>query len=361
MSHRTQLHAILVLGFAICPFTHAQGQSQVNPPRTSSAPPQPQLVLPAEEDATRRERAAEDRQGVSAAQSTSAHGFLRVRDLIGLTVRGEANAELGTVYDVYIDPRTFGVQYVVLETSAGADTAARYPVLPWALFQATAASFNEGFITLPFDVARLEGAPVIDIDDPDLAASAAWIDEASAFYAADLRTVRASRPDFDGSSSGALNDTDAVPAERRTPGTAAVPADRSATAPNRQGLRPQQLNPQTGRLNRQRGTDRATTQPADPRVPGRDLNNPRGNAPTATNPPGGRNPPGNAGRVDNPPGGRNPPGNAGPSNDAPGGQTPPGNAGPSSQAPGGGATPSGGNVPSGNAAGSAPPPAGAPQ
>jgi hypothetical protein len=277
-------------------------------------------------------------------------------------VRGEANAELGTVYDVYIDPRTFGVQYVVLETGAGANSAAQFPVLPWALFQASAAALNEWSLTLPLSVARLERAPVIDINAPDLAASAAWIDEAAAFYEADLRTVRASRPDFDGSPSGTVDESGRVPAERRTPGTAVVPSNNSAVAPNRQGLRPQRLSPQTGRLNRQPGVAPAATQPGDPRVPQRNPNNPPGNAPAATNPPGGRNPPGNAGRLDNSPGGRNPPGNAAPADNAPGGPKPPGNAGPSSPAPEGGTAPSGSNVPSGgNAAGNAPPPAGAPQ
>jgi hypothetical protein len=65
MSTRITMNALLVLGMTVISSV-AYGQSQVNPPRTSSAPPQPQPVTPAERDATREDRASDDRNAVIA-------------------------------------------------------------------------------------------------------------------------------------------------------------------------------------------------------------------------------------------------------------------------------------------------------
>ncbi len=380
MSPRIAFLACMTAGVMAADSTIAPAQSQVNPPRTSAAPPQEipetaQVDESRERDqrrtAPRREEAettavpADDQAAPEAEVHT--HTYLRARDLIGLTVRGNANAELGTVYDVYIDPRTFGVQYVVLNTGAGVEARGQLPIIPWALFQTSAgSSLNQGYLTVPLSIERLSGAPLIDSAEPDLVSTAAWISDVDTFYEEDLRMVRVARPDFDESDPNAVNDRDSLPSGRRpvTPGTPTGANDGTETTGNRQGLRSQRdrLNSQRDRLNPQTGrASPAGTQPATAPVPMRDPGDPAGNAPANRNPPGGRNPPGNTDGVDNPPGGRIPPGNANPVENAPGGQAPPGNAGPSSQTRASGSAPSGGNVPSGGTpAGTAPAPGGSP-
>lgn len=388
MSPRIALLACLSAGVMAADSTIAPAQTQVNEPRTSAAPPQEIPETAAADDSPERAQRRIDTRGeeseaiaeptdkqAAAETDVQTHTYLRARDLIGLTVQGKGNAELGTVYDVFIDPRTFGMQYVVLDTGAGVEGGGQFPILPWALFQMSAgASLNEGYLTAPLSVERLRGAPLIDVNEPDLVSTAAWINDVDLFYEEDLRTVRVARPDFDqndpnmdsNNDPNAVNDRDSLPIGRRpvTPGTPTGADDGVETTGNRQGLRSQRdrLNSQRDRLNPQ--TQRRTpagTQPGAAPVPMRDPSDPAGNTPANQNPPGGRNPPGNADRVDNPPGGRNPPGNANPVDNAPGGQTPPGNAGSSSQTPATGSAPTGGSVPSGGTpAGTAPAPGSSP-
>lgn len=368
-------------------------QSQVSPPRTSSAEPQeipePEPDRSAERAAERRaERAVQaarqaesrrtddsqsddetgDETRVQSQQSVqtqaSARTYLRARDLIGLSVRGDGDAELGTVYDVFIDPRTFGVQYVVLDTGTGANAGGQLPILPWALFQTSAGgSLNQGYLTVPLSVERLEVAPMIGVSDPDLVDSAAWVTEVDEYYDADLREVRVSRPDFDENPNETVNDRDSLPIGRRplTPGTPtgdennsdrSTTTDRSTqTDANRQGVRSQRdrLTPQNIEGQEAERTPRGNANVRERlNTPGG--NNPPGNTPERRNLPGGRNPPGNADRIDNAPGGRNPPGNAPATQQAPGaGNTPGAGNAPGSSNPPGNAPASGSNSGAGNA------------
>jgi hypothetical protein len=340
--------------------------SQVNPPRVSQA--EPQRSLEREEAAAERlqrraerrarraeqraaERAVEESQTEQADSNQSSteasvtarvqtRTFIRASDLIGLRVLGEGDAQLGTVQDVFIDPLTFGVQYVVVDTGSGVTATGQLPILPWALFQTTAGtSLNQGFLVVPLSLERLEFAPTIAVTDPDLMDSAAWVNEVDTFFADELREVRVARPDFDGDAADEVNNRDSLPIGRRpvTPGTPGVENDQR---PNPNGVFDRSNRGRTNRGSRTTpeagGTRESVENPA-----GR--TDPPGNTPATRNPPGGRTPPGNTDAIDNPPGGRNPPGNADAIDNPPGGSRPPGNAGPTNNTPGGADPP--GNTP----------------
>lgn len=354
----------------------SNSRSQVQPPRVSQAEPQ-RTVEREEEAAERLQRRAERRaqrereraanraaqqtendaqpadqnrsEGAVQAQTTTeaevrTRTFIRASDLIGLRVRGTGDAELGTVQDVFIDPLTFGVQYVVLDTGAGISATGRLPILPWALFQTTAgSSLSQGFLVVPLSLERLQQAPTIATTDPELADSAAWVSDVDAFFADDIRETRVSRPDFDDAAPDEVNDRDSLPIGRRpvTPGTPGTETDARS---NPNGVfersnrgRANRGAPQTGA---HRSPELGGTRESSEGGSGN--TDPPGNTPATGNPPGGRTPPGNADAIDNPPGGRNPPGNTGATDNAPGGTRPPGNAG-STNSPGGANPP--GNTP----------------
>jgi hypothetical protein len=351
-------------------------RSQVNPPRVSQAEPQRNLAdeeaaaerlqRRAERRAQRAEQRAAERGAAQSQQAETeqddstqstpavspetsatarvqARTFIRASDLIGLRVQGEGDAQLGTVQDVFIDPLTFGVQYVVLDTGAGVDATGQLPILPWALFQTTAgSSLNQGFLVVPLSVEQLGLAPTIAVTNPDLMDSATWVNEVDTFFADELRDVRVARPDFDADAGDEVNDRDSLPIGRRpvTPGTPGAEGDQRAN-PNgvfdrtnrgrtNRGSRTGDTTPEAG------GTRESVENPSG-------NTNPPGNTPATRNPPGGRTPPGNTDAIDNQPGGGTPPGNTGGIDNPPGGTRPPGNAGPANNTPGGADPP--GNTP----------------
>lgn len=123
--------------------------------------------------------------------------FLRASSLIGLPVQGTADARLGVVGDILIDPVTYEFRYVLLDTGAGVGTNG-LPVIPWIMFQPTiGTSLKTGILTVPLTAQRLTQVPTVTLNDAQILSDAAWVASVDDFFATDLMERRVSRPDLE--------------------------------------------------------------------------------------------------------------------------------------------------------------------
>lgn len=123
--------------------------------------------------------------------------FLRASSFIGLPVQGLGDARLGTVGDILIDPRTYEMRYVLIDTGPGVGTSG-LPIIPWALFQTSpAGAANQGVLIVPLSIDRLAQAPATTLGANDLAGNSPWIRDVDSFYSLDLSVRRVSRPELD--------------------------------------------------------------------------------------------------------------------------------------------------------------------
>jgi hypothetical protein len=131
-------------------------------------------------------------------QAESQRGaFLRASSFIGLPVQGLGDARLGTVGDILIDPRTYEMRYVLIDTGPGVGTNG-LPIIPWALFQTSPAGpVKQGFLVVPLSIDRLAQAPATTLGANDLAGNSSWIRDVDHFYSLDLSVRRVSRPELD--------------------------------------------------------------------------------------------------------------------------------------------------------------------
>lgn len=149
--------------------------------------------------------------------------FLRASSFLGRPVRGAADAQLGTVGDILIDPRTYEMRYVLIDTGAGVGTNG-LPIIPWVLFQATpGALLNQDYLTVPLSAERLGRAPVTTLGANDLMRNAAWIDRVDEFYVSDLTERRVSRPELEAESAAQSRGQPGAADDEATPGANDTP------------------------------------------------------------------------------------------------------------------------------------------
>lgn len=149
--------------------------------------------------------------------------FLRASSFIGRPVRGTADAQLGTVGDILIDPRTYEMRYVLLDTGTGVGTNG-LPIIPWMLFRTTSgSSLSEDFLYVPMSLERLGQAPVTTLGAEDLLWNSAWVNRVDEFYVSDLTERRMSRPELEAESTAQSRGAQATQEGETTPGANDTP------------------------------------------------------------------------------------------------------------------------------------------
>lgn len=189
---------------ALC-FT-SNAPAQVRQPANPAAPP------------------ASNAPPAAAAPAIAGEAYFKASDLIGMTVKGAGNSELGEVEDLFIDARTRQIEYLVLDTGVFADLGGKQPVLPWALVEPHfVGDADSHFLMTGLTSERLKTAPAIDTSDVELGRSAAWISLVNRFYAEDLKHRNVSRPDLDANQQP-RDPSEARPGVQPRPGTPRQPA-----------------------------------------------------------------------------------------------------------------------------------------
>jgi sporulation protein YlmC with PRC-barrel domain len=147
----------------------------------------------------RRNDAEVPAEEATVAGEAAATGQLyKASDLIGMSVQGENEAELGEVRDLLINSETQEVQFLLLHNGGFAGLGGTTTVIPWIIAEThTGPTADEKYISLALTEERLKSAPQMDVSDvAELTSDATWVTQVNEFFATEIRQHRVARPDL---------------------------------------------------------------------------------------------------------------------------------------------------------------------